>query len=62
MTPRQSEVYELVRAGCSQNEIAASLGIYPKTVEAHVSSIRRELGVPPHRPLTAWLLARGETP
>jgi DNA-binding CsgD family transcriptional regulator len=45
LTPRQTEVLRLVAAGYSNQRIAESLGISPRTVKAHLESVRRRLGV-----------------
>lgn len=45
LTPRQAEVAERVRAGLSNAEIAAELGISVKTVEKHVAMIFSRWGV-----------------
>ena len=36
LTPRQWEVLGLVREGLTNDEIAARLGVSPKTVESHL--------------------------
>lgn len=45
LSPREREVLECMARGLSNGEIAASLGISPKTLEKHVTSIFRKLGV-----------------
>ena len=44
MTPRQREVYDLVRSGTANKEIASELGISLGTVKFHISSVYRKLG------------------
>jgi DNA-binding NarL/FixJ family response regulator len=43
LTPREREVIQLVSEGKSSKEVAASLGISVKTVEAHRANIMRKL-------------------
>ncbi len=45
LTSREREVLELLCAGYVAKEIAAKLGISPKTVDAHRTSIYRLLDV-----------------
>ena len=44
-TPRQDEVYSLVLRGCSNKEIARSLGISESTVKEHITGILEKLGL-----------------
>lgn len=46
LTDREWEVLELMRDGCSTEEIASQLFISPVTVRTHVSAILRKLHVP----------------
>jgi DNA-binding CsgD family transcriptional regulator len=45
LTARQTEVLRLVAAGYSNQRIAESLGISPRTVKAHLENVRLRLGV-----------------
>jgi len=45
LTPRESEIAREVTRGRSNKEIGRVLGISPNTVEVHVSSLIRKLGV-----------------
>jgi DNA-binding NarL/FixJ family response regulator len=45
LTPRESEVLRLLAAGMTDREIATALAVSPRTVESHVSSVLRKLGV-----------------
>jgi DNA-binding NarL/FixJ family response regulator len=45
LSPRETEVYELVAQGLSNKEIAKSLFISEATVKVHVSRILEKLGV-----------------
>ncbi|WP_344213665.1 ATP-binding protein [Nonomuraea bangladeshensis] len=51
ISPRETEVLELVGAHLSNAEIAARLCISVRTVESHVSSLLRKLEVPDRRAL-----------
>ncbi|KAB8188426.1 ATPase [Nonomuraea phyllanthi] len=51
ISPREAEVLELLGAHFSNAEIAAQLFISVRTVESHVSSLLRKLGVPDRRAL-----------
>jgi DNA-binding NarL/FixJ family response regulator len=45
LTARQTEVLRLVAAGYSNQRIAESLGISPRTVKAHLENVLLRLGV-----------------
>jgi DNA-binding NarL/FixJ family response regulator len=45
VTARERDVLRLLSEGLTDREIAASLAISPRTVESHVSSLLRKLGV-----------------
>lgn len=59
LTSRQREVLQLVAEGKSSKEIAAELGISPKTVEFHRSSVMDELGLRTTAELTRYAIANG---
>ncbi len=44
-TVRQEQVVALIAAGCSNDEVGASLGISPRTAKAHADALRQKLGV-----------------
>ena len=45
LTPREREVFDLVIQGQQYREIAAALGISPRTVEVHRARLMEKLGV-----------------
>jgi DNA-binding NarL/FixJ family response regulator len=45
LTERQRQVASALERGLSNEEIAAELGIAPRTVKAHCDNLRRKLGV-----------------
>jgi DNA-binding NarL/FixJ family response regulator len=45
LSTREGEVLRLLAEGLTDREIAAALSISPRTVESHVSSVLRKLGV-----------------
>jgi DNA-binding NarL/FixJ family response regulator len=45
LSSREQEVLRLLAEGMTDREIAAALAISPRTVESHVSSVLRKLGV-----------------
>ncbi len=53
LSPREVEVADLARTGCKNREIAESLFISQRTVETHVASILRKLGVPSREALAS---------
>jgi LuxR family transcriptional regulator, maltose regulon positive regulatory protein len=53
ITERQREVVELIALGCSNEEIAARLGISPRTAKAHADALRHKLGVSRRRQIPA---------
>jgi len=53
LTPRHLEILRLIGDGKSTGEIAEELGLSPRTVEFHRSSIRKALGI-----TTEWGLMR----
>lgn len=45
LTPREVQIVELVRRGCSNKEIAFALGVMEDTVKKHLQSVFGKLGV-----------------
>lgn len=60
LTPRERETLELLRAGSSNAQIAAALGIAEKTVRNHLSHLYEKLGV--HSRAAAIVLSYGREP
>ncbi|HKT04290.1 MAG TPA: helix-turn-helix transcriptional regulator, partial [Rugosimonospora sp.] len=58
LSPRERQVARLIAEGCSNRQIARALEVSDKTVETHVSSILRKLGVL-SRAAVAGIVARG---
>ncbi len=58
LTPRETEVLELIVMGATNAEIARRLVISPKTVDHHVSAVLGKLGVTSRREAGAAALAR----
>ena len=56
LTPHELQVARLVVGGASNRDLAAKLFISPRTVEAHLTSIFRKLGVRNRRELAARAL------
>lgn len=57
LTPRQREVFELLKRGLSNDEIAAELSCSPHTVRIHKNVIYRVFGVPKRSGLQGLLRA-----
>jgi len=59
LTPREREVLTGVVSGDTNREIAAALGISPRTVETHRESLMRKLGIRTVAGLTRFAVASG---
>lgn len=59
LTARQREILQLVAEGLAVKEIAATLGISPKTVEYHKSMLMEELDLHTTAELTKYALTHG---
>lgn len=57
LTPRESQVLQMVMAGSANKEIATGLGTSVKTVEFHVRGLLRKVGVDSRGALMARLLS-----
>lgn len=53
LTESQYKVYEHLLRGLSNAEIAATLGVRPKTIKFHLTSVYKKLGVSGDRELLA---------
>ena len=53
LTPHELQVARLVVGGASNRDLAAKLFISPRTVESHLTSIFRKLGVRNRQELAA---------
>ena len=58
LTPREREVLRHIARGYMYKEVAASLGISVKTVEAHVSAVLRKLQLSSRHELSRWAVER----
>jgi DNA-binding CsgD family transcriptional regulator len=62
-TDRQLEVVRLIAEGCSNEEIAARLGVTARTAKAHCDTLRTKLGVTRRRYIPrAYRSTTGEDP
>jgi RNA polymerase sigma factor (sigma-70 family) len=62
LTPREREVLALVATGKTNREIAARLGISPRTVESHRESLMKKLALRTVADLTRFALQAGLLP
>jgi DNA-binding NarL/FixJ family response regulator len=61
LTPRQREVASLIAEGRTMKEVAAALGLSPRTVEAHKYQIMEALGLQTTAELIRYALEHGLT-
>jgi len=61
LTPRETEVLRLIAEGKTNKEIAAALGISPKTVSVHRSNIMSKLDLHSSVELARYAIRRGLT-
>jgi non-specific serine/threonine protein kinase len=59
LTPRKMEIVRHVAEGQSNKEIARSLSISERTVEAHLEQLRNQLGFHNRAQVVAWAVSRG---
>ena len=57
ISEREQEIFLSLLEGCNNQEIAASLGICEKTVEVHLTSIYRKIGVKSRSQAILWWLS-----
>jgi DNA-binding CsgD family transcriptional regulator len=62
LTGRQREVLQLIAEGKSAKEIAATLGISPRTAETHKYKIMDELGLRTGAELVQYAIRHGIIP
>jgi two-component system, NarL family, nitrate/nitrite response regulator NarL len=61
LTAREQQVLVRVAAGATSKQIAAALGVSPRTVETHRESIARKLGISSVAGLTRYVIEHGLT-
>ena len=61
LTPMETRIAELIASGRSNKEVATHVYLSPKTVEAHLSSIYRKLGLRSRTELAAHMLSSTST-
>ncbi len=59
LTPRESEVLQLVAEGAANKQVAGALGISIKTVEKHRNNLMRKLDIHDTASLTRYAIAAG---
>jgi DNA-binding NarL/FixJ family response regulator len=62
LTPRQAEVLSLLAAGMSNKQIAAELFLSPATVERHLATMYRNLGLGGRVEAARFAIERGLAP
>jgi len=56
VTPRQAEILRLIASGLTDKQIAAKLGVSPRTVQSHVDRVYLQHGLHKRTALiAAWL-------
>jgi DNA-binding NarL/FixJ family response regulator len=59
LTPRQREVVSLIAEGRTMKEVAAALGLSPRTVETHKYQVMRALGFQTTADLIRYAIEHG---
>jgi DNA-binding NarL/FixJ family response regulator len=62
LTTREREVLQLAAEGYSSTEMAARLGISPRTADTHRANLMRKLGLQSQTDLVRYALRRGILP
>lgn len=62
LTPRETEVAQLVTQGMANKQIARALGLSPKTVEGHIARLMAKLGVNSRVQIATWSADRAAGP
>ncbi len=57
--PREREIAALVARGHTNKQIAAGMGLAPRTVDTHVGRLLKKLGVPSRAAVAPWARAWG---
>jgi DNA-binding NarL/FixJ family response regulator len=60
LTTREREIASLVASGATNRTIGERLDCSPKTVEKHLATIFRKVGVASRVQLAAWMLDRSK--
>ncbi len=60
LSARQRDILELLRKGCSNQDIASALGLSAKTVENHLTRLYRQLGVSNRVEAIAYIMQQPE--
>ena len=59
LTPRETEVATALANGQTVREVAAALGISPKTVDVHKTNLMKKLDIHNRATLTLWAVRVG---
>jgi non-specific serine/threonine protein kinase len=59
ITRRKMDIIRLVAMGFANKEIARSMSISERTVEAHLEQVRNQLGFHNRAQIAAWVASRG---
>lgn len=59
LSRRERQIAALIACGLTNRQIAAELGIAPRTADTHVSRILHKLGVPARAAVAAWAREQG---
>jgi predicted ATPase/DNA-binding CsgD family transcriptional regulator len=62
LTAREFRVAELVAEGFTNQQVAARLGVAPRTIANHLHNIRRKLDLPTRAHVIAWVTRQSASP